>query len=320
MKLVGGTDVGPSVFANAIDRCLIELPELLRRLDVEPAPGDHRLGAAFLERRVIEEGVRLGVDHLVGEWGRLRRVARHQREPSRRHPLEHALQTGEVHRFEQTVRDGLLHQRVIGNLAVPHEVLGTRELVGEYRSDQVLRIHPLERRGDLLPAARAQHGQRPGRVPTPARAEHRRVEHRLYQQMLRGFGLQILEHILEREAVLGSERQDDRVLGGGGLELEIEAATEALAERESPRAVDPTPERRVQHQLHPARLVEEALQHEGLLRRDDSQDLLRGVEILDHLAGGGLGDAGDLARKPRGRLAQIPQPVVHVSAQPGHLL
>src|SRR2546422_3089171 len=114
----------------------------------------------------------------------------------------------------------------------------------------------------LLAAARAQHGERPGRVPAPARAEHRRVEHRLHQQVLRRLGLQVLEHVLEREAVLGAERQHDRVLGGGRLQLEVEAAAEPLAERESPGPVDPAPERRVQHQLHPARLVKEARSEE----------------------------------------------------------
>src|SRR5437016_11849831 len=104
--------------------------------------------------------------------------------------------------------------------------------------------------------------------------------------------------LLEREAVLGAERQDDRVLGGGRLQLEVEAAAEPLAEREAPRAVDPAPEGRVQHQLHPARLVKEALQHQRLLRRDNPEDLLRRLEILDHLARRGLGDPGDLTREP----------------------
>src|SRR3989475_12356406 len=76
------------------------------------------------------------------------------------------------------------------------------------------------------------------RSPAPARAEHRRVEHRLHQQVLGRLGLQVLEHVLEREAVLGAERQDDRVLGGGRLQLEVEAAAEPLAERESPGPVE----------------------------------------------------------------------------------
>src|SRR2546422_6072720 len=172
----------------------------------------------------------------------------------------------------------------------------------------------------LLAAARAQHGERPGRVPAPARAEHRRVEHRLHQQVLRRLGLQVLEHVLEREAVLGAERQDDRVLGGGRLQLEVEAAAEPLAERESPGPVDPAPERRVQHQLLPARLVKEALQHQRLLRRDTPEDLLRRLEILYHLARRGLGDPGDLAREPCRRLTGVRQPTADIPAQPGHFL
>src|SRR5205814_7077811 len=52
----------------------------------------------------------------------------------------------------------------------------------------------------------------------------------------------------------------------------------------------------------------------------DPEDLLRGLEILDHLAGRGLGDARDLAREPRSRLANVPQPDVDVPAQARHLL
>src|SRR6266567_4408673 len=50
--------------------------------------------------------------------------------------------------------------------------------------------------------------------------------------------------------------QRQRVLGRGGLQLEIELTAEALAQRESPRLVHAAAERRVQHELHPAGLVE----------------------------------------------------------------
>src|SRR2546426_8754776 len=48
------------------------------------------------------------------------------------------------------------------------------------------------------------HGERPGRVPAPARAEHRRVEHRLHQQVLRRLGLQVLERSEEHTSELQS--------------------------------------------------------------------------------------------------------------------
>src|SRR2546430_4102849 len=56
----------------------------------------------------------------------------------------------------------------------------------------------------------------------------------------------------------------------------------------------PAPERRVQHELHAARFVEEALQHQRLLRRNDAEDLVRRREILDDLPRRGLGQPRDL--------------------------
>ena len=118
--------------------------------------------------------------------------------------------------------------------------------------------------------------------------------------------------------MLRPEREDDRILGRRGLQLEIEAAAEALPQGEPPGPVDPAPERRVQHELHPACLVEEPLDHDRLLRRDHAEDLLRGSEILDHLARGGLREPRDLATHPRhGRLG-IREPIGDVLAQPRH--
>src|SRR5207249_10777715 len=67
------------------------------------------------------------------------------------------------------------------NLAVPHQVLGARELVGEHRSHQVLRVHALERRGHLLAAARAQHGERPGdRKSTRLNSSHVSISYAVF--------------------------------------------------------------------------------------------------------------------------------------------
>ena len=76
-------------------------------------------------------------------------------------------------------------------------------------------------------------------------------------------GLQHLEDRLEREAVLRAEREQDAVVGGRGLQLEVEAAAEALAQRQAPGAVDAAAEGRVDDELHAARLVEEALGDHG---------------------------------------------------------
>src|SRR6185436_11639230 len=82
--------------------------------------------------------------------------------------------------------------------------------------------------------------------------------------------------------MLRTERQQQRILRRRRLQLEIELPAEALAQRERPRLVDAAAERRVQHELHAARLVEEALEDERLLRRHDTQ---RGP-AFEEIAGG----------------------------------
>ena len=112
------------------------------------------------------------------------------------------------------------------------------------------------------PAVRKpQDGQRARRIPAPARGEHGRIEQRLREHVLDGFGPQKLEHDFERKGMLLAERNHDAVVGGRRLQFEIERAAEALAQRQAPGAIDARAERRVQDELHAAAFVEEALRH-----------------------------------------------------------
>ena len=73
------------------------------------------------------------------------------------------------------------------------------------------------------------------------------------------------------------DRKHDAVVVGAGLQLEIERAAEALPQRQAPGPVDARAERRVNHQLHAARLVEEPLEHDLPLRRHEAdRGALRG--------------------------------------------
>ena len=83
--------------------------------------------------------------------------------------------------------------------------------------------------------------------------------------------VQVAEDVGERERVLRAERQQQALFGGGRLQLEVELPAEALAQRQRPGAVHAAAERRVQHQLHAARLVEEPLEDERLLRRQRAE-------------------------------------------------
>jgi len=92
----------------------------------KPAPQLHRAGAALLERRVVEEGVRVRVDQLVGQRAGLDGVARHDRDLAALEALDHVAQALDVHRLDEAVADGLEHERVIRDLAVARDVLGAR--------------------------------------------------------------------------------------------------------------------------------------------------------------------------------------------------
>jgi hypothetical protein len=82
------------------------------------------------------------------------------------------------------------------------------------------------------------------------------------------------------------------VLGRRRLQLEVELAAEALAQREPPRLVDPAAERRMEHELHAAGLVEEAFEHERVAGGNDPQRPAPLGEILDRLGRAVLVQAG----------------------------
>ena len=70
--------------------------------------------------------------------------------------------------------------------------------------------------------------------------------------------------------MLRTERNHDRVIGRCCLQLEIERTAKAFSERQTPGAIDSAAERRMQNQLHTARFIEKALEHQRLLGRDSA--------------------------------------------------
>ena len=91
--------------------------------------------------------------------------------------------------------------------------------------------------------------------------------------------------------MLLGERDVEAVVGGGGLELEVEAAAEALAQGEAPGLVDAAAEGRVQDELHAAALVEEALGDDGGDGGDGAEDGAAGDDVGDELFGACVVDA-----------------------------
>src|SRR5580704_13805088 len=104
--------------------------------------------------------------------------------------------------------------------------------------------------------------------------------------------MQVTRDLAELEAVRGGERQHDGVLGRRGLQLKVERAAEALAQRKSPSAVDAAAEGGVDDELHAAGFIEEALENDAALCRQGAEGGARCGEIVDELRGGGSRDAG----------------------------
>src|SRR5258707_3249959 len=71
--------------------------------------------------------------------------------------------------------------------------------------------------------------------------------------------------------MLFAERDENPIVGGGGLQFEVEGPAEALAQRESQGPVDARAEGRVEHKLHAAAFVEKPLRDNSMLRRQGAQ-------------------------------------------------
>src|SRR6266404_3064834 len=94
-----------------------------------------------------------------------------------------------------------------------------------------------------------------------------------------------MKNISQREAVLLGERDVQTVVSGRSLQFEIKPAAEALSQSEAPCLVDAASERGMDHKLHPATLVEEALRDDRCLRRHITQNSAAFKDVLDQLLG-----------------------------------
>ena len=98
------------------------------------------------------------------------------------------------------------------------------------------------------------------------------------------------EDILQGKAVLLGERDVETVVSGGGLQFKVEAATEALAQGESPGLVDTAAEGCVQDELHAAAFVEEAFGDDAGESWNRAENGAAGNDVRDHLHGAGIAE------------------------------
>src|SRR5215471_1571596 len=114
--------------------------------------------------------------------------------------------------------------------------------------------------------------------------------------------------------MLRSKRDHDRIVGRGGLELEIKGSTKTFSQREAPSAIDSIAERRMQNELHPTRFIEEALHHQRLLCWNRTESPINIGEIVGDLLGG-LGRQIDFRNKPRANILAVAQQFLDLTAK-----
>ncbi len=238
VQLVRRARLGPGLRAHPLDGVAVEAPEIVRAVDIEEAPRLHRARAPLLRRGVVEEGVGTRGQNLACERRRLGQIARHDADGALDEAFEQSLEPAQVHHLVQAVAQSLPHQRMLGHLALTDEVLLAGELIRKHHGDEVLGIGTLQRRRHALAVAIAPDGEGDVGDPAPAPREQRHSEQGLHQNVAHRRRVQVVPDLLEREAVGRPERQHDAVLERGRLQLEVEAAAEALAQREPPGAID----------------------------------------------------------------------------------
>ena len=319
VHLVGIARLRPGILARAIDRAGIEPSEVLRPRRIAQATRLHRAGAALLQRRIVEEGIRPRAQYFRRERRRPGQVAGDDLHLAGFQRAQQGQPAIDIHRLVQAIVKGLRDQRMVRHFAFADDVLQASHLVREHGGHQVLGLHPLQLRRDLPAADEARQRQRGGCVPAETRGEQRRVQQCLHQHLFGAGRMQVAHHLDQRERMAGRERQHDRVLGRRRLQFEIELAAEALAQRQSPGLVDAAAVRRMDHQLGAAGFVEEAFQREMRLRRQHAEagELCCGV-FGDLLRGGFI--ELQLRAQPmlERRLAARLQLRLHRLAQPRH--
>ena len=326
VEFVGIARLWPGLFAHHAHGLSVQFAQVLRGGGIERVAHTDGPRAAFLERRGIEEGIGLRIDDLVAEGRRLSEVLAHQFQLLVDDPRDHTFQLLDVHRLREAVVDGLLHQGMLRHFALPNDVLQAGELIGEHQRDEVLAGHALDLRRHALVEPATLHGQCARGVPPPARPEHRRIEQGLHQDLAHGVRMEVLPHILHGEAVRAAKGEDDGILGGGGLQFEVEGLAEALAQCQ-PKGADHAPaEGRVDHQLHAAGFIEETLGDDTFAGGHRTQSDPRSGEVFHGLVRDALAHT-DLVHHPGDRsllpplvlskvVRQRPEMIAHFLPQP----
>ena len=109
----------------------------------------------------------------------------------------------------------------------------------------------------------------------------------MLEEFAGGEGGEEVEDVGEGKAVLLGEGDVDAVVGGRGLEFEVEAPAEALAQGEAPGLIQSAAEGSVEDELLASAFVEEALGDERRLGGDSAENRAAVDDVGDELEGCG---------------------------------
>ena len=222
---------------------------------------------------------------------------------------EQALEAVDVHGLVQTVADGLAHQRMVGDLAVAGEVLGAGDLVGKDRAIRSSAPMRASCGGTLRPPRK-----RGSASETPS----------IQRQRVMNIGASSIAWISSgRDAWRNAGSARPRRAGScarwsseSTMLSSVAAACSSKLNLRQKRLRSASPQARLMRlpigrmddELHAAGFVEEALEHDRLLRRQAGRARRGRGEVLDQLLGGG-------ATTPRSLRQPAQAPSARVAAQ-----
>jgi len=287
VEFVFVAEIGPDLFANGGDGGGVDFAGFVG----ESAAERGGAGAAFFEAGFVEVGVGVGVEEFVSEDGRGWGVYSQTANCAGLNAAEQFNEAIEVHCFLEDVLHDFVDERVVGNLDVADDGLEAGCGLGEDGGHEVFGAGALDLRGDAFALRHAQELQAAPGGPAPAGFEDGGGDGGLFEELFGGVLGEEVEDVGEGETVLLGEGDVDAVVGGGGLQFEVEAAAEAFAEGEAEGFVDAAAEGGVEDELHAAAVVEETLGDDGGFGGDGSEDGAAGDDVGDELLCAGFAEA-----------------------------
>ena len=146
----------------------------------------HGAGAPFFGGGIVEKCIGPRGQDLLRQRRRSGQIAHMHPGLTLFHGLQQRLEAGDIHDLVQAVVNGLIHQRVFGDLALAGEIVLAGQLIREDHGDEVLGIGALKLRRHALTTVVAPDGERDAGVPAPVSQEHGHGQHGLGHHIAHG--------------------------------------------------------------------------------------------------------------------------------------